>query len=70
MIDANIPWNVKGLGKLMDFSNGDIEEIKLIFPDLIPKIIDLSQLSEGLVGLGGSFKDGGIDTPFIIESHG
>lgn len=45
-LNVDFPWNVKSLADMMEFSNGDIEEINALIPDFVKFVIPMEKLNE------------------------
>ena len=46
LFNIDFPWNVIEFGKLMEFANGDVEEIDALTPDVVGMLFNFEKLDK------------------------
>jgi len=68
-MNINFPQNLRSFGGYLEVASGEIEELQQFVPDLLSYILDYDEIEEDWDVLQESFKEGGIETPYIIISY-
>ena len=69
LLNIDFPWNIIEYGKIMEFANGDVEEIESITPDVVGMLVDFAKLDKYTIPLQENYSKAGIETPFLIEAY-
>jgi len=67
-MNINFPTNLRLFGGYLEVASGEIEELQQFVPDILSYIFDYDEIEEDWDVLQESFRESGIDTPYIMIS--
>jgi len=67
-MNIEFPANLRLFGNYLEIASGEIEELQQFVPDILSHIFDYDEIEEDWDVLQDSFRECGIDTPYIMIS--